>query len=98
MTLTRHKAKHLTKILYKEDYMHSHIELFGILIPGYGLFAAIGFLFVPIFLYFQKYYSDLDFDTALIGLVMAISFSAFGAKLLYWITYPKPFGSYLIVI
>ena len=43
MTLTRHKAKHLTKILYKEDYMHSHIELFGILIPGYGLFAAIDF-------------------------------------------------------
>lgn len=71
--------------------MQIFIDIFGIKIPGYGLFIAIGFCMVILYLKFQSYYKKMDFDTCLIALVCALVGSGVGGKILYWITDPKSF-------
>lgn len=74
------------------DYnMQMFIEVFGREIPGYGLFAAIGLTMVILYLRFQKYYEEMDFDAALIALVCAMVGAGIGAKVLYWMTEPESF-------
>jgi len=76
---------------YGGDKMQMYIELFGKKIPGYGFFIAIGFSIIILYLRYQTYYKDMDFDTGLIALVCALVSGGVGAKVLYWITDPKSF-------
>jgi len=71
--------------------MQMFIELFGKEIPGYGLFIAIGFSMVILYIRYQTYYKDMNFDNGLIALVCALVSGGVGAKILYWITDPKSF-------
>ncbi|NLY36508.1 MAG: prolipoprotein diacylglyceryl transferase [Tissierellia bacterium] len=67
------------------------IELFGREITGYGLFTAVGFTMVIIYLRFQRYYKEIDFDASIIAFVSALVGGGIGAKVLYWFTEPKVF-------
>lgn len=71
--------------------MHMFFDIFGLKIPGYGLSIAIGLCFVMLFLYKQKIYKDLDFDTGLSAMIYAILVGGICAKVLYWITDPDSF-------
>lgn len=71
--------------------MKMFIDFFGMVIPGYGLFIGIGFIVIVLYLRFQSYYKEMDFDTGLIALVCALVGGAIGAKVLYWITDPESF-------
>lgn len=71
--------------------MHMFFDIFGLKIPGYGLSIAIGLCFVMLFLYKQRIYKDLDFDTALTGMMYALVVGGVCAKVLYWITDPDSF-------
>ena len=71
--------------------MKLFIDVFGLKIPGYGLSIAIGLCFVILFLYKQRIYKDLDFDTGLSALLYALITGGVFAKILYWITDPSSF-------
>lgn len=71
--------------------MNLLIDFFGIEIPGYGLFIALGFIAVILYLKIQNYYKDLDFEMGLIILAIAVLSGGLAAKVLYWITAPADF-------
>ncbi|MDO5716327.1 MAG: prolipoprotein diacylglyceryl transferase [Tissierellia bacterium] len=69
--------------------MKLFFNIFGLKIPAYGFFAALGILVVLVYLKRQRIYKTLDFDTALSGLLYALVAGGIGAKVLYWITDPS---------
>lgn len=71
--------------------MNLLINFFGIEIPGYGLFIALGFIAVILYLSIQNYYKDIDFEMGLIILAIAVLSGGLAAKILYWITAPADF-------
>lgn len=71
--------------------MKLFFDIFGLKIPSYGFFAAVGILAVLVYLKRQKAYPGLDFDDALTGLLYALIGGGIGAKLLYWLTDPSSF-------
>ena len=66
--------------------MKMFFNVLGAKIPAYGFFIAIGLCFIMLYLRYQKYYKELDFDTALSAMIYALLIGGAGAKLLYWIT------------
>lgn len=71
--------------------MKMFFDVLGAKIPAYGFFIAIGLIFIMLYLRFQKYYKELDFDTALSAMIYALLAGGAGAKILYWITDPSSF-------
>lgn len=71
--------------------MGMHLEIFGKKVGGYGLFIAIGVTFVILYLKFQKYYKEMDFDASIMAFIYAFLGAGIGAKVLYWVTDPKSF-------
>lgn len=71
--------------------MRMYFDIFGLKIPGYGLSIAVGLCFVMFFLYKQRIYKELDFDTGLSAMIYALVIGGIGAKILYWMTDPSSF-------
>lgn len=71
--------------------MKMFFNVLGAKIPAYGFFIAIGLCFIMLYLRYQKYYKELDFDTALSAMIYALLIGGAGAKILYWITDPSSF-------